>query len=127
MKFGYTIIYVSDVLASLNFFEKAFGFQKRFISEQGDYGELESGSTTLAFASHNLGKQNLPQGYVTQDSKKPVGIEIGLVTEDVMSAHHKALNAGASELAAPKEKPWGQMVSYVRCPDGTLVEICSPM
>jgi hypothetical protein len=24
-------------------------------------------------------------------------------------------------------KPWGQVVSYVRCPDGTLVEICSPV
>jgi lactoylglutathione lyase len=23
--------------------------------------------------------------------------------------------------------PWGQTVSYVRCPDGTLVELCTPM
>jgi hypothetical protein len=31
------------------------------------------------------------------------------------------------ELAAPSAKPWGQTVSYVRCPDGTLVELCTPM
>ena len=24
-------------------------------------------------------------------------------------------------------KPWGQIVSYVRCPDGTLVELCTPV
>ena len=31
MKFGYTIVYVSDVRASLNFFEKAFGLKTRFL------------------------------------------------------------------------------------------------
>jgi hypothetical protein len=31
------------------------------------------------------------------------------------------------ELAAPVSKPWGQTVSYVRCPDGALVELCSPI
>ena len=30
MKFGYTIIYVPDVPASLRFFEDAFGFARRF-------------------------------------------------------------------------------------------------
>jgi catechol 2,3-dioxygenase-like lactoylglutathione lyase family enzyme len=55
MKFGYTIIYVPDVTASLVFFETAFGFPRRFLHESGDYGELETGETTLAFASHELG------------------------------------------------------------------------
>ena len=128
MKFGYTIIYVPAVETSLSFFEKAFGFARRFVSEQGDYGELETGETTLAFASHNLGQTNLLKGYIHADkSVQPLGIEIALVTSDVANAHAKAILAGAGELAAPKEKPWGQVVSYVRCPDGTLVEICSPM
>jgi lactoylglutathione lyase len=46
---------------------------------------------------------------------------------DVPSAHADAIRAGAVELAAPKEKPWGQVVSYVRCLDGTLVELCTPV
>ena len=33
MKFGYTIIYVPDVPASLRFFEDAFGFARRFLHE----------------------------------------------------------------------------------------------
>lgn len=45
----------------------------------------------------------------------------------VAAAHAQALKAGAIELAAPAAKPWGQVVSYVRCPDGSLVELCSPM
>lgn len=128
MKFGYTIIYVPDVSASLAFFERAFGLQQRFLHESGTYGELDTGSTTLAFAAHELAGMNFSGGHVAADtSPKPLGIEIGLVTSDVASAHARALAAGALELAAPLAKPWGQVVSYVRCPDGTLVELCSPM
>jgi lactoylglutathione lyase len=128
MKFGCTIIYVPDVSASLSFFEKAFGLSRRFLHESGTYGELETGETTLAFAAHELGEMNFPTGHVAaHNSPKPLGIEIALVTPDIPSAHAAAIKAGAVELAAPKEKPWGQVVSYVRCPDGTLVELCAPI
>lgn len=128
MKFGYTIIYVSDVKKSLNFFEKAFGLNQKFIDPSGDYGELETGETTLSFATHSLGNANLPDGYVASDrSAKPLGVEIALVTDPVEIVHQQAISAGAVEIAAPKTKSWGQVVSYVRCPDGTLVELCTPM
>ena len=60
-------------------------------------------------------------------SEQPLGMEVGLVTTDVQDAHQKALQHGASELAAPSSKPWGQVVSYLRAPDGTLIELCTPM
>jgi catechol 2,3-dioxygenase-like lactoylglutathione lyase family enzyme len=127
MKFAYTIIYVPDVLASVEFFEKAFGLQRRFVHESG-YAELETGATALAFATHSLGSSNLPAGYVSaSDSALPLGMEIALVSDDVQSAYAKAVAAGAASLKAPLVKPWGQTVAYVRCPDGTLVEICSPV
>ena len=127
MKFGYTIIYVADVNASLSFFEKAFGLKTRFIHESG-YGELETGETTLAFASHDLGSSNLSSGYVAGDTSiKPLGVEIALITDSVVQAHAHAVAAGAKSLVEPLEKPWGQTVSYIRCPDGTLVELCSPI
>jgi catechol 2,3-dioxygenase-like lactoylglutathione lyase family enzyme len=63
MKFGYTIVYVPDVLASVEFFEKAFGLKRRFLHESG-YGEMDTGTTALAFATHDLGASNLPGGYV---------------------------------------------------------------
>jgi lactoylglutathione lyase len=128
MKLGYTIIYVPNVAESLSFFESAFGLSRRFLHESGDYGELDTGETTLAFASHALGSANFPAGFVAaNESIKPLGFEIALVTPSVDEAHKKALAAGAAELKEPETKPWGQVVSYVRCPDGTLVEICSPV
>ena len=128
MKFGYTIIYVTDVAASLAFFEKAFGFSRRFLHESGTYGELETGETTLSFAADELAAMNFPAGHVSAHrSAKSLGMEVAFVTPDVHAAHASALRAAATELAPPKQKPWGQVVSYVRCPDGTLVELCTPI
>jgi len=128
MKLGYTIAYVADVAASLDFFEQAFGLQRRFLHESGDYGELETGATTLAFASLELGEANFAGGVLAaSESARPLGMELGLVTGDVPAAHAQALAAGAVELKAPQVKPWGQTVSWVRCPAGILVELCTPV
>ena len=126
MKLGYTIVYVSDVAASLAFFERAFGLKRRFLHESGAYGELETGATALGFAQHATARGNLGHDYVAADaSKKPLGMELGLVTADVAAACQQAVKAGAMLLALPVTKPWGQVVAYVRCPDGTLVELCT--
>ncbi len=128
VKFGYTIVYVTDVNKALSFFEKAFDMQRRFITEENDYGELDTGATTLAFASHELGSSNFSGGYINGSiSEKPLGIEIALVASDVNAIHSSALNHGAKELKAPEKKPWGQVVSYVRCPAGILLELCTPV
>jgi len=128
MKLGYIIFYVPDVADSLQFFERAFGLKRRFLHESGTYGELDTGETTLAFAAHSLGDSNFPDGHVqAHGSSKPLGMEIALVTTDVAKAHKKAISCGVSELAKPVAKPWGQVVSYVRAPDGCLIELCTPM
>jgi lactoylglutathione lyase len=128
MRFSYTIIYVADVEASLAFFERAFGLHRRFVAPGGAYGELDTGGTALAFAQHDTARGNLGHDYVVaQSSAQPLGIEIGLTTDDVAAASHRALACGATLLAAPTTKPWGQTVAYVRAPDGTLIELCTPM
>lgn len=128
MRFGYAIVYVPSVTDSMRFFVEAFGFTQRFLHEGGDYGELNTGETTLAFASHDLGGANLPEGYVrASDSQLPLGFEIVLVADDVDAAFSAALASGAVAVALPAKKPWGQVVAYVRAPDGVLVELCSPI
>jgi catechol 2,3-dioxygenase-like lactoylglutathione lyase family enzyme len=128
MKLGYTIVYVPEVAASLAFFEQAFGLQRKFLHEGGTYGELDTGETTLSFAAPEVGDMNFAGGHVHADSSaQPLGFEIALVTDDVPAAHAKAVAAGAREMAAPSQKPWGQVVSCLRCPDGILVELCTPV
>lgn len=128
IRFAYTILYVRDVIQTLSFYEKAFGFKRKFVAPGNEYGELDTGATILSFAVIDLAKKNLPDGFIESNLKsKPFGIEVGLVTDDVDKTFKKALSAGAVEVQKPKTKPWGQVVSYVRDPEGLLIEICSPV
>jgi len=127
IKFGYTIAYVENVDLELTFFEKSFGLERRFVDPSGDYGELNTGETVLAFANHELGKANFSVAYTKGSPDNPMGVEIAMVTDDVATVHQSALDNGGSELRGPVEKPWGQTVSYVASPSGVLLEICTPV
>jgi catechol 2,3-dioxygenase-like lactoylglutathione lyase family enzyme len=129
MRFAYTIVYVADPAASLDFCERAFGLTRRFLTPEGDYGELDTGGTTLAFAQHGLARGNLGVDYVAADASadRPPGVEVGLACDDVPAAYARAVAAGATGLKPPAVKPWGQTVAYVRAPDGGLFELCTPM
>ena len=128
MKLGYTILYVPDVEQTVSFYEDAFGLSRRFVHESGTYAELETGETVLAFAAHDLAASNFEASYRrTLPSEAPPAFEIGLVTDDVPGTFERATEAGAEPLAEPTEKPWGQIVSYVRDIDGVIVEICTPV
>lgn len=128
MKFSYTILYVRDVSQAVAFYEQAFGLKQRFIHESGQYAEMETETTTLAFAANDLAKSNLPQGFKENSrSSLPTGIEVGFMTDDVAAVFNGAVEAGADIVVEPKVKPWGQTVAYVRDLDGVLVSINSPM
>lgn len=125
MKLGYTILYVPDVTKTVAFYEAAFGFAVRFVDDGGDYGELDTGATTLSFASHRqlttLGKH--PKA---ADPSGPT-FELALVTDDVAAGVARAVGEGATPKMAPTQMPWGQTIAYVVDPNGFLVEICTPV
>ncbi len=128
IKFAYTILYVQDVTKSVEFYENAFGFTRKFIAPGNDYGELLVGETTLSFASAALATSNLTDGFIESNlADKPFGIEIGFTTQNVEETISTAIKAGATIVENPKTKPWGQIVAYVRDLDGFLIEICTPM
>ena len=128
IKFAYTILYVEDVLKSMDFYQQAFGFSQKLLAPDNSYGEVMSGETTLSFAQLSLAKTNLRDGFIASDlSKQPFGIEIGFTTDDVEGTLKQAVSAGALLIEEPKTKPWGQVVAYVRDLDGFLIEVCSPM
>jgi lactoylglutathione lyase len=67
MKFGYTIVYVPSVTQALTFYKDAFGFETRFLHDSEQYGELATGATILAFASHAMGEMNVGGLYQKTD------------------------------------------------------------
>jgi len=128
MKLGYAILYVADVKKTIEFWEEAFGLSRRMLSEHGEYGELDTGTTTLSFASHQYIRGALPSVFGPSPAgQAPPPFEIALTTDDVEGAQARALRAGAELVLEPTRKPWGQIVAYVRDRDGNLVELCTPM
>jgi len=128
MNFAYTLVYVENVTRAVEFYERAFGLQRRLISETGEYAEMETGATALGFVTADFARRSLPDGFQANDrSRPPAGIEIAFTTPDVPAAFARAVSAGAIPVTKPSQKPWGQHVAYVRDLDGVLVEIASPM
>lgn len=128
MKYAYTILYVENVTETIQFYENAFGFSRKFISPENDYGELISEETTISFASIALGNANFKSGFKKSVSgKKPFGIELAFTTENIEEDFQNAINAGAIEFEPIAEKPWGQKVGYLRDNNGFLIEVCTPV
>lgn len=125
MKLKYTILYVENVPATLNFYEQSFGFHTKFLHESGDYGELDTGETILAFSSLKL-MSDLGKNPSKADPSAPV-FEIAFETQEVRKWLDQAIKSGAVLVQDIREEPWGQITSYVSDPNGFLIEICSPV
>jgi len=128
MKYAYSILYVDDVSATIDFYEKAFGFSRKFITPENDYGELLTGETTIAFASIDLGNSNFKNGFEKSTLlEKPFGIEFAFTTDNIEEDFQNAINAGATVYESLAQKPWGQAVGYLRDINGFLIEVCTPI
>lgn len=125
MRLKYVILFVEDVDGSMYFYERAFGCTRKMLHESGQYGELDTGSTTLSFSSWQL---------MTELGKKPGRptpaapvFEVAFETDDVAGALAKAKAAGATVVQEVRDEPWGQTTAYVSDANGYLIEICSPV
>lgn len=128
IQYAYTILYVNDVPRTMEFYTKAFGFEEKFLTPENDYGEILSGTTTIAFANIELGSSNFKKGFTTSSLKeKPFGIELAFTTLAIEKVMENALQNGAVLLEETVTKPWGQQVGYVRDINGFIIEICTPI
>ena len=130
MTLGYVFIWVDDVPAAVEFYEKAFGFHRRRLMDQGPtgyYAEIETGETTLAIADTKEAVRLLRR-YRPNNPDEPGAFLISIVTDDVPAAYQAALDAGAHKMegSEPKQMPWGQTIGRVIAPHGVFVSIASP-
>lgn len=123
MVFRYAILYVRDVRDSVDFYARAFGLEPGFVHPSGDYGEMATGETRLAFSSISLMKSI---GKAVAETAPPLpSFEFAFETADVAGALKKALDAGAELIQDMMRMDWGQTTAYVKTPEGTVVELCT--
>lgn len=59
--------------------------------------------------------------------RESAGIAVTVARDEIPSVFARAVGGGGTPVQEPHEQPWGQIVGYVRDPDGHLLEICSPV
>lgn len=121
------MVWVPDVRATTEFWAKAFDVPARWVRDEGDYAQLETGATTLQFADEGAAPGSGVEIAPNRIERPAPGIQVSLAVEDVPAAFERAVGAGARPVAEPVTKPWGQAVAYVRDLDGLLVELSSAM
>lgn len=110
---------VQDAVASLAFYEKAFGFTPGLIIPDGDgkpmHAEMHWQDARIMFAPEG------GQG-VVPNSPKTAGIESPMAlmfyVEDVDAAFARAVDAGAIAVKPPADMFWGDRACSVKDPSG---------
>jgi len=83
MKFGCTILYVERVIETVESYEKPFGLKRGSVHENGEYAEMATGDTKLAFASYGMGETNEITVMQIRKADNPPAVEVALISENV--------------------------------------------
>jgi lactoylglutathione lyase len=124
MNFGYTILFVDDVTATVEFYERAFGLERGVLTQA--FATLRTGATVLAFGWSQNERKELAGAVEFRDNRADgpaAGAQISFIADDVERAFAHAVEAGAAPVVRPTKMPWGQTVSRVRDCNGFLVSI----
>lgn len=127
LHFRYSAFFVSDVPATVAFYDKAFGFRLRYMHPSCGYAELETGDTLLCFVSDDFVENaGLIGGLAYTPNRpqaNPVAAQVAFVCDDIDGDWARAIAAGAVVVKKLEAKPWGQTAGYLRDCNGIIVEL----
>ena len=121
---GFVILYTRDVANKMAFYERAFGMQKKFLADQGVYGEMD-GEVPLQFVQEDFAGGYVSDFVPNRAERPPAATEIGFLCEDAPAAYQRAIDAGCTSISPPAKRPWGPTIAFVRDDEGVLIELCS--
>ena len=120
----YAILYVESVERALRFYTEVIGFTER--RRVGPYAELDTGSTLLGLSERSFVGPELLGEELPAPGQGSSELGIVVPEAEVQELYERALAAGCEAIKPPKRQPWGQITSWVRDPDGHVLELCSP-
>ena len=125
MHLGYAILFVPDVAAAVDFYERAFGVQRLMVTPM--FAQMQTGTTSLAFGAEANESKELPIPFRPNTlASDPAGFQVSFISDNVEGSFARAVEAGAMPVIQPHRMPWGQTVSRVRDLNGVLVSLVSP-
>lgn len=116
---SFVVLYVSDLDASREFYEKKLGFKVK--ESQEGYVEFATSGVPLALMSMDAAKDLT--GQKPQSGGAPrFSLSLGAVP-DVDKKYEEMKAAGVKFLKKPVTQPWGQRTTHFTDPDGNLWEV----
>jgi PhnB protein len=122
-----TFLTVKDADASLAFYQKAFGFEKKMSMPGPDgktaHAEVRWRDGVIMFGTE--GPQNKCKAPSTLGIRPPVGMYV--YCEDVDALYKRATAAGAKSEMPPQDMFWGDRMCTVLDPDGHIWSFAANM
>jgi lactoylglutathione lyase len=129
-------MHLSHVRLLVTHFDECFRFYRDVMAFQVAWGEERSGYADFVvgdgpapalFArdamAETVGTSGLPLEAVSQDR-----VALIIHTGDLEATVARLRERGAEEIVEPRDHPeWGIRTAYVRDPDGTLIELNTPL
>lgn len=117
-------LFVSDLDASIGFYEHALGF--RVVRREPDYASLRRGDAELGLAPvAKLPARGAGPGFTRERlaAGRGAGVEIVLEVEDLAGAVQAVERAGVALVEPVRERPWGLRDFRLADPDGYYVRV----
>ena len=116
-------ITVADADASIDFYQRAFGFERGFTMPDADGRTLHAsmdyqGTTLLMFAPEGAWNDTSMRPPVHTNTELPLDFYVYCPDVDALTA--RAREAGAEVLSEPEDMFWGDRMVRLRDPDGYL-------
>lgn len=121
--FGHMMVHVTDVAATVAWYQQVFGLAVRFAAPGNTYAEMATGTTTLAFSAEPTEREKYGEFTPNTPDALPAGFHLALQVADLDTVYERALKAGAVSIHPPQPQPWGAPVARVRDLNGVLVAI----
>lgn len=110
-------LFVTSAEKSLDFYEKAFGFE-RTVAMPGPDGKVMHAEMRYKDCRFMFSPCTNAAPPKARGVDGPVNFYF--YTQDVEGAYQRALGAGAESVSAPQDMFWGDRMATVRDPDGYL-------
>jgi lactoylglutathione lyase len=120
----YLVLVVSDLERSERFWREVVGAAHQHTS--GPFAQFRLGEVRLGLFEAAAMAETLGRPVVVPDPGR-AGFEVGFLVDDVDDEYAALVDAGATPVTEPADRPWGQRTAYVADPDGYLIELVRPL